>query len=579
MTSDETQIDRQPRRILGDRYELGEIIGYGGMAEVHRGRDLRLGREVAIKTLRVDLARDTTFQTRFRREAQSAAALNHPSIVAVYDTGESLLDGVAVPYIVMEYVDGRTLRDILKLEPHILPRRALEIVADVLDALDYSHRNGIVHRDIKPGNIMITRDGQVKVMDFGIARAVAQSSATVTQTAAVIGTAQYLSPEQARGEPVDQRSDIYSTGCLLYELLTGTPPFTGESAVAVAYQHVREDPVPPSRINPDVPPAVDAIVMKALAKNPANRYQSAAEMRTDIERALRGQPVQATPLLLDPTEQLAPVTQVQEMPPPRGRRGLTYTLLALAAIALLIGIGLLLRQFLTSTHGPQTIPVPNVKGMTQAQAEQVLTGRGFKVRPEDEPSATVPKGVVIDQNPTAGYPLAQGSTVTIFVSSGPRLVAVPDVRNKTLDEARQLLQQQGLKVGSVSNQNSQEPQGTVLAQDPAAGTQIPAGSAVNLVVASGTGTVPDVRGLPESDAEQELSASGYQYNVVQEPSDQVQAGYVINQSPGPGRTAPIGSTITLYVSSGPAASPSEGPPSSSPPTSPSTTPSPTASST
>ena len=249
----------EPRR-LGDRYELGEVLGYGGMAEVHRGRDIRLGRDVAVKTLRVDLAREQSFQARFRREAQSAASLNHPAIVAVYDTGESMLDGVPVPYIVMEYVDGRTLRDLLKTERFLMPTRALEIEAEILKALDYSHRNGIIHRDIKPANVMLTRSGDVKVMDFGIARSVAQASAAVTQTAAVIGTAQYLSPEQARGEQVDARSDVYSAGCLLYELLTGTPPFTGDSAVAVAYQHVREDPIPPSRLNPDISLAVDAIV-------------------------------------------------------------------------------------------------------------------------------------------------------------------------------------------------------------------------------------------------------------------------------------------------------------------------------
>ncbi|MGH8888214.1 MAG: protein kinase domain-containing protein, partial [Acidothermaceae bacterium] len=252
----------EPRR-LADRYELGEVLGYGGMAEVLRGRDIRLGRAIAVKTLRVDLAREQSFQARFRREAQSAASLNHPSIVAVYDTGESILDGVPVPYIVMEYVDGRTLRDVLKTERHIMPTRALEITASVLSALDYSHRNGIIHRDIKPGNVMLTRAGDVKVMDFGIARAVAESTSTVTQTAAVIGTAQYLSPEQARGEPVDPRSDVYSTGCLLYELLTGNPPFTGDSPVAVAYQRVREDPIPPSQLNHDISPAIDSIVLKA----------------------------------------------------------------------------------------------------------------------------------------------------------------------------------------------------------------------------------------------------------------------------------------------------------------------------
>src|SRR5689334_453093 len=287
-------------RLVGGRYELGELIGYGGMAEVHRGRDARLGRDVAIKVLRADLARDPAFLHRFRREAQAAAGLNHPSIVSVYDTGEDVMaDGASVPYIVMEYVSGRTLRDILKAQGRLPVRRALEIVADVCGALDFSHRNGIVHRDIKPANVMITEAGAVKVMDFGIARAVADNQATVTQTANVIGTAQYLSPEQARGEMVDARSDVYSTGCLLYELVTGAPPFQGDSPVAVAYQHVRENAAPPSSRVPGLPRALDSIVMKALAKNPLNRYQSAGEMRSDLLRALQDQPVAAEAVMTD----------------------------------------------------------------------------------------------------------------------------------------------------------------------------------------------------------------------------------------------------------------------------------------
>src|ERR1700754_852597 len=285
----------QPR-LLGGRYELDGVAGRGGMAEGYRARDIRLDRIVAIKTLRSDLARDHTFQARFRREAQSAASLNHPAIVAVYDTGEEPAadgSGVMQPYIVMEFVAGRTLRDILREGRKILPERALEITSGVLSALDYSHRAGIIHRDIKPGNVMLTPSGDVKVMDFGIARAVSDASSTMTQTAAVVGTAQYLSPEQARGETVDSRSDVYSTGCLLYELLTGRPPFIGDSPVAVAYQHVREPAQPPSDFDTEITPEMDAIVMKALAKRVEDRYQSAAAMRSDIERYLAGRPVQA----------------------------------------------------------------------------------------------------------------------------------------------------------------------------------------------------------------------------------------------------------------------------------------------
>src|SRR5256885_3475180 len=285
-------------RLLGGRYQVGELLGYGGMAEVHRGRDLRLGRDVAIKMLRTDLARDNTFQMRFRREAQNAASLNHPAIVAVYDTGEEIAPtGETIPFIVMEFVNGRTLKEVLGAEGRLMPRRALEITADICAALEFSHRHSIIHRDIKPGNVMLTQTGQVKVMDFGIARALASGATTMTQTSAVIGTAQYLSPEQARGEPVDARSDVYATGCVLYELLTGHPPFVGDNPVSVAYQHVREDPLPPSDSNRDVPPDVDAVVLKALAKNRMNRYQSAGEMRADLLRAAAGRPVAATPVM------------------------------------------------------------------------------------------------------------------------------------------------------------------------------------------------------------------------------------------------------------------------------------------
>ncbi|MBA3277836.1 MAG: Stk1 family PASTA domain-containing Ser/Thr kinase, partial [Geodermatophilaceae bacterium] len=342
-------------RMLGQRYEVGEVLGRGGMAEVHRGRDIRLGREVAIKVLRSDIARDPTFQARFRREAQAAASLNHPAIVAVYDTGEDSVAAGDVPYIVMEYVEGATLRDVLKDEGVMDVQAAMTFAADICAALDFSHRNGIVHRDVKPGNVMITPGGAVKVMDFGIARAVSDSSATMTSTAAVIGTAQYLSPEQARGESVDARSDVYSAGCLLFELVTGGPPFTGDSPVAVAYQHVREDPRPPSTINPAVPPSLDAIVLKAMSKNPANRYQSAAEMRTDLLRAIAGQRVEATPVMSDSdrTAMIAPATgtRYREAPvvvPVLGpdsqaaeddggarRRGIGLAVLAVALLALI----------------------------------------------------------------------------------------------------------------------------------------------------------------------------------------------------------------------------------------------------
>nr|WP_236654583.1 Stk1 family PASTA domain-containing Ser/Thr kinase [Streptacidiphilus anmyonensis] len=292
-------------RRLGDRYELGGVLGRGGMAEVHVARDVRLDRVVAIKTLRADMARDSVSQARFRREAQSAASLNHPAIVAVYDTGEDYLDGISLPYIVMEYVEGSTLLALTQSGRRLLPERALEMTVGILQALEYSHRSGIVHRDMKPANVMLTRQGMVKVMDFGIARAMGDAGMTMTATSAVIGTAQYLSPEQARGEQVDARTDLYSTGCLLYELLALRPPFVGDSPISVAYQHVQDQPQPPSLFDPQISPDIDAIVMRALVKDREQRYQSADEMRADIERVLSGQTLS---IMAQPAPQVKPAS-------------------------------------------------------------------------------------------------------------------------------------------------------------------------------------------------------------------------------------------------------------------------------
>ncbi|HLM22370.1 MAG TPA: Stk1 family PASTA domain-containing Ser/Thr kinase, partial [Propionibacteriaceae bacterium] len=368
---------------VGGRYELGELLGRGGMAEVRRAVDQRLGRSVAVKQLRTDLATDPTFQARFRREAQSAAGLNHPTIAAVYDTGEEIdpLTGVAIPYIVMELVEGSTLRDVLREGRKLLPERALELTQGILDALSYSHKAGIVHRDIKPANVMLTPNGGVKVMDFGIARAVADTSATMTQTAAVIGTAQYLSPEQARGETVDARSDLYSAGCVLYELLVGRPPFIGDSPVSVAYQHVREIPQPPSQLDPELTPEIDAVVLKALAKDPADRYQSAKEMKDDIARLLVGQqtaaqttavvPMAAGAVAANaydaPTHVAGPPTVIppetpeeeyEEEEPQKSRVGLAILIGTLIVLVLGLGGWALYRMLSPATV--ETVEVPDV---------------------------------------------------------------------------------------------------------------------------------------------------------------------------------------------------------------------------
>ena len=386
-------------RTLGGRYEVGEVIGVGGMAEVHRGRDTRLGRPVAVKLLRSDLARDPSFQARFRREAQSAASLNYPQIVAIYDTGEDRFDGdpsgPAQPYIVMELVEGETLRDIVKSGRRLMPQRVAEIGSGILAALDYSHRHGIVHRDIKPGNVMLTSTGQVKVMDFGIARAVADSAATMTQTSSVLGTAQYLSPEQARGEKVDARSDLYSTGCLLYELLVGKPPFTGDSPVAVAYQHVQEQPIPPSQLDADLPAGYDGVILTALAKDPAARYQTAAEMKADLDRLATGDA---------PTRAVAPVAvaaAAREHPAasPRRRRARRrrppkragwYVLLTLGVIAVLGLIFFLATQVFGG--GGTKVRVPDLTGQTAGHRDRDPGPEGPAARARSPRSrATLPR--------------------------------------------------------------------------------------------------------------------------------------------------------------------------------------------
>ena len=448
------------------------------MAEVYRARDLRLDRIVAIKTLRTDLARDQTFQARFRREAQSAASLNNPTIVAVYDTGEDLSSGTPVPFIVMEYVDGRTVRDLLIEGHRLLPERTLEITLGVLRALEYSHQAGIVHRDIKPGNVMVTRNGDIKVMDFGIARAMSDAQSTMTQTAQVIGTAQYLSPEQARGERVDARSDLYSTGCLMYELLTGRPPFTGDSPVAIAYQHVRENPIPPSRLDPSLPPWADSIVLKAMAKSPADRYQSAAEMAADIQRAASGMQVAAS---MSPptraenyydhqqrTQNMGPQTMMGSAPTSvspyqsggfqtgyqqpypygdggynggeqeqrrGGRRWIPWLIAGLVVVAAAV-VALILLQ----GHGGGTTFVPTgLVGETQSQAVSDLNTAGLKADVTLQVNANTEAGHVISTNPAGGDSIAKGGTVKVYVSKGQGSIKIPDVTKLSQQDAQNQL--------------------------------------------------------------------------------------------------------------------------------------------
>ncbi|MFI2431597.1 Stk1 family PASTA domain-containing Ser/Thr kinase [Streptomyces sp. NPDC018693] len=570
----------EPRR-LGGRYELGPVLGRGGMAEVYHAHDTRLGRQVAVKTLRADLARDPSFQARFRREAQSAASLNHPAIVAVYDTGEDYIDGVSIPYIVMEYVDGSTLRELLHSGRKLLPERAMEMTIGILQGLEYAHRNGIVHRDIKPANVMLTRNGQVKVMDFGIARAMGDAGMTMTQTAAVIGTAQYLSPEQAKGEQVDARSDLYSTGCLLYELLTVRPPFVGDSPVAVAYQHVREEPQPPSVFDPEITPEMDAIVLRALVKDPNYRYQSADEMRADIEACLDGQPVAATAAMGtvgyggypddQPTTALrtdpnaAATTMLPPMNPDDGGYGYddrqgrrrqkknntSTIMLVVAAVIVLVGAILIGKYTFSGGAGSNTVPVPNFVDQTKAQAEQMATNSDLKLQIEEKPCENTETGKVCSQNPAAGTSVDKGQTVSLVVSTGAPKVAVPSVLGKSFEDAKSELEGDAYQFTVEKKEEvSTETAGTVIRQDPKLGSEVEKGSTITLIVAKEEekATVPDVINRSCDDAKAQMQASNLQGVCVDVPvTDPNQDGRVIETTPGRGEKADKGSQVQMKV--------------------------------
>ncbi|MGW1772278.1 Stk1 family PASTA domain-containing Ser/Thr kinase [Streptomyces sp. NPDC002104] len=586
----------EPRR-LGGRYELSHVLGRGGMAEVYLAHDTRLGRTVAVKTLRADLARDPSFQARFRREAQSAASLNHPAIVAVYDTGEDYVDNISIPYIVMEYVDGSTLRELLHSGRKLLPERTLEMCIGILQALEYSHRAGIVHRDIKPANVMLTRSGQVKVMDFGIARAMGDSGMTMTQTAAVIGTAQYLSPEQARGEQVDARSDLYSAGCLLYELLAVRPPFIGDSPVAVAYQHVREEPQPPSNFDSEITPEMDAIVLKALVKDADYRYQSADEMRADIEACLDGQPVAATASMGaagygypdqghgyghqgydQPTTALrtADPNQTSMLPPMpagdggyggpgypdqggydqggRGRRPqkkskASTILLVTAGILVLVGAILIGRSLFSSTADNRP-EVPKLIGETFEAAKANGTNVGILVEQDgDMPCDAAPKGSVCEQSVPEGTKVDKNSVVKVKISTGAPKVLVPNVIRLAIADAEKALQDKGFQIDKKTVESDQ-PAGTVIEQTPKSG-EAERGSTISLTVAKEFSkvTVPDLTGKNQADASKALQALKLKLGSVTEvdAAPGTAPKTVVSQDPGPNGQVDVGSSVNISV--------------------------------
>ncbi|MBD8042396.1 Stk1 family PASTA domain-containing Ser/Thr kinase [Arthrobacter sp. Sa2BUA2] len=608
-------------RILNGRYEVGELIGRGGMADVYLGRDSRLGRSVAIKVLRPDLARDPLFQSRFRREAQAVAGLNHPSIVSVYDTGDQEAadgshDEVRLPFIVMEYVSGRTLRDLIKAG-EISIDAAVDYTLGVLAALEYSHRSGIVHRDIKPANVMVAADGRVKVMDFGIARAIADSAATMTQTQAVIGTAQYLSPEQARGETVDARSDLYSAACLFFEMLAGRPPFVGDSPVSVAYQHVREQPPKASSFNREVSPALDSVLERGLAKNREQRYQNAHAFSEALQAARRGelepeqtgateaiqmpkasvQPwpdeeprtramarvMEGGPLTSMPAEDLQedeghsrlPVGTNQERDPRQKKRRRAWIITLFLALALLLAAGGIFAYNLANQPPPPPVSgsIPNVENMTQTEAINTITAEGFRA-PVIEPqySDTVESGLAIGTSPTAGTDTLFDADITLFVSQGPSAVAIPEtLPGMSEAQARDVLRLMGLQGGNTVTANSPVvPEGRVIETTPSIGTSVQVGSTVDLVLSSGKVTVPNLRDVSIEEARAYLADPAYGLEVAVEEVENsvVKPGTVIDQSALPGSDVPQGSTITLTVAKEPASpSPSASPSSSSSPSS------------
>jgi eukaryotic-like serine/threonine-protein kinase len=560
-------------RVFSNRYEISREVAQGGMAEVYLGHDRLLDRPVAVKALFPEYAREPSFVERFRREAQAAANLNNANIVGIYDWGQE----AGTYFIVMEYVEGRSLRDLVRSEAPLNANQSAEITAEIASALAFAHRSGVVHRDVKPGNVLLTRAGGVKVTDFGIARA--GTSDGLTQTGSVMGTATYFSPEQAQGLAVDGRSDVYSLGVVLYEMVTGVVPFTGDSPVAVAYKHVREEPMPPTKRNPDVPADLEQIILTAMAKDPDHRYQTADDMRADLLRFRRGRPLAAAPVTAIVSEvpsigaaagaavgagavAAAATMQQPTIPPanvdggppgedepPGRRRALIITLVVLGLVVLAgIGVGI----WALAGEGEDQVTVPNVVDMPFEQAKAQLEDDGFEVVEERVTSATVAADIVISQDPAADESADEGSEVTLTVSSGADTIPVENVNDASFEDAQRVLEAQGFEVRRLDEASSSVDEGRVIRTNPAAGQPAPRNSIVEVFVSTGVEqiAVPDVTGQDSETGNTTLGDAGFAVREVTEPSSSVDSGRVIRTEPAAGTQADRGSTVRMVVSSG-----------------------------
>jgi len=551
-------------RLLAGRYQVGELIGRGGMADVYSGTDSRLGRRVAIKLLRPSLATDPSFRSRFRREAQDAAKMAHPTIVRIFDAGEETTTDergseIQVPFIIMEFVDGRLLKDIIAAGP-LEPAEAMRVTGQVLTALEYSHRAGVVHRDIKPGNIMVTGSGQVKVMDFGIARAISESSATIAETSTIVGTAQYFSPEQARGEAVDARTDLYSMGIVLFEMLTGQAPFVGDNPVAVAYQHVNQQALRPSSINPAVTPAIDAVALRAMAKDRFERFQTAAEFRTEAEAAIAGARIGASTAAairrapaapdfnstlfgVNPTSTTGSAATLRQLTAEETDRAIRTQsrppvawiwggIAILTVVVLAVGVWLVNITSQNNLIAGTSITVENVEGFSWDNGAATLQEQGLTSTRIDKVDPEVDAGVIISTDPPAGATVDPEQVVKVYVSSGGAKVKVPDVAGMSQKAARDALEKLGITLGvTTSDDDATTKKGVVISSSIPAGQFVtPGQTTVDIVVSTGQVSIPDVTGKPMAEATKTLSGSGYGLTVKADPDESCAGGNVTAQS-------------------------------------------------